>query len=125
MRLYWAFLPSFLASACAVCPRRFRLETHHPEQASSKSRKNSSALWRQRINYSVHGPSCALHNAVRDILGRICTILRHVFCCSKRSGLNHANGNSEGEDDRKERFHGTKGFVPDGPRAPIRLSSIS
>ena len=92
-------------------------------QASSNSRQPRLELWRERIDYSVYSSSCALHNAVRDILGRICSILRYAFCCSRRSRLNRANGNGEGEHDRKERFHGTKLFVSDGPRAPIRSAS--
>lgn len=72
------------------------------------SRRNCLGLRRKRIDYSVDGPSCAFHNTVPHILGCICSALRHVFRRSGRSGLNRAYGNGEGEDDRKERFHGTK-----------------
>ena len=71
-------------------------------------RKSSFALWRERIDYSAHGSSRALDHTVADIFGCLHTALRHVLRCSGRSGLNSANGNGEGEDDRKQRFHSTK-----------------
>jgi hypothetical protein len=88
----------------------------------SNTRKNCLGLRRERIDYSVHRSSCALDHTVRDIPGCICTALRHVFRCSHRSGLNRANGNGEGENDRKQRFHSTKLFVSDGSNAPTRLA---
>jgi hypothetical protein len=76
--------------------------------ARSNRRKNCLALWRERIDYSVHGPSCPLNHTVRDVLGCDRTTLRHVFRFSHRSRLNRANGNGKCENDRKERFHSTK-----------------
>jgi hypothetical protein len=84
------------------------------------TRKNGHGLWCERIDYSVHRSSCALDHTVRDILGCICTALRHIFRCSHRSGLSRANGNGEGEYDRKQRFHSTILFVSDGSNAPTR-----
>ena len=89
----------------------------------SNTRKNCLGLWRERIDHSVHGSSCALDHTVRDILRGDRTTLRDVFRCSRRSGLNRANGNGEGENDRKQRFHSTKLFVSDGSNAPTRLAS--
>src|SRR5438128_9209094 len=45
----------------------------------------------ERIDDSVHGSSCALHNAVRDILARLRSALRHVSCGVDGSRLNDAN----------------------------------
>jgi hypothetical protein len=69
--------------------------------------EKSLGLWRKRIDDSVHGSSCPFDHTVRNVLGCICTALRHVFRRSHRSGLNRANGNGEGENDRKQRFHST------------------
>ena len=57
------------------------------------------------MDYSVHGSSCALHNAVPDILGRVRSALRHVGCRVDGARLNTAH--RDGENDRKERFQGT------------------
>ena len=59
----------------------------------------------------MHRSSCALHNAVPDILDCLRSALRHVGCRVDRAGLNAANGDGDGENDRKEPFHGTKVFV--------------
>jgi hypothetical protein len=76
--------------------------------ASTSTLKNCLGLRRERIDYSVHGFSCALHDALHDVLGCICTALRHVFRCSDRSSLDRANRDGEGENNRKQRFHSTK-----------------
>ena len=73
-----------------------------------KSRKNCLDLWRERIDYRVYSSSCALHDAVRNILSGVRAILCHVSCRSHRSCLDSANGNGDREDYRKERFHSTK-----------------
>ena len=56
-------------------------------------------LARERVNESVHGSSGALHNAVRDVLRRNCSVFRDVFRPVDRSRLNAANANSEREND--------------------------
>lgn len=76
--------------------------------ARLNARKSSLALWRERIDYSAHGSSCALDHTVADVLGGVHRALRHVFRCSHRSGPNRANGNGDGEYYRKQRFHSTK-----------------
>jgi hypothetical protein len=91
--------------------------------ASLSTRKNCLALGRERIDYGTHGSFCALDHTVADVLGGVHRTLCHVFRCSHRSGLNRANGNGEGENDRKQRFHSTKLFVSDGSNAPTRLAS--
>ena len=50
----------------------------------------------ERIDYSVHGSSCAFHNFVPNIFGFLYSALRHVFRRSGRSRLNRANGDGEG-----------------------------
>jgi len=64
-------------------------------------------IGRERIDYSVHGSSCALHHAVPDILDRLRSALRHVGCRMDGACLNAANGDGDGENDRKKRFHDT------------------
>jgi hypothetical protein len=75
--------------------------------AISKNRKNCLDLWGERINYSVHGSSCALHNAVPDILGCVRSALGDVGCRVDGARLNATNGEGHGDNDRKERFHST------------------
>ena len=60
---------------------------------------------------------------MRHILSCDRGTLRDVSCLFDGSRRNRANRDGEGEDDRKERFHGTKEFVPDGSCALTRLSS--
>jgi hypothetical protein len=91
--------------------------------ASLNTRENSLALWRERIDHSTHGSFCALDHTVADILAGVHRTLRHVLRCSHRSGLNRANGNGEGENERKQRFHSTILFVSDGSNAPTRPAS--
>ena len=55
--------------------------------------------WGERIDYSVHGSSCALHNAVADILGCVRSALRHVRCRVDGARLNAANGDGNGDND--------------------------
>jgi hypothetical protein len=71
------------------------------------NRKNCRDLSGERIDHSVHGSSCAFHNAVPDILGCVRSALRHIGCRVDGSRLNAANREGGGENDRKERFHGT------------------
>jgi hypothetical protein len=71
----------------------------------------------------VHGSSCALDNAVHHILSCDRGTLSDVSCLFDGSRRNRANRDGEGENDRKERFHGTKEFVPAGSCALTRLSS--
>ena len=75
-------------------------------RAISINRKNCPNLPGERIDYSVHGSSCALHNAVPDILGCLRSALRHVGCRVDGARLNAAHRHGDGENDRKERFHG-------------------
>src|SRR5262249_14992513 len=75
--------------------------------ASLKSSKNRLELSEDRINYGVHGPSCALHNAVRHILSCIRGALRDVGCRVDWASLDSANREGRRENDRKERFHST------------------
>jgi hypothetical protein len=64
----------------------------HEHKAEFKDRQNYLDLWGERIDYSVHGSSCALHDAVPDILGCLHGALRHVGCRVDRTGLNAAQG---------------------------------
>ena len=57
---------------------------------------------------------------MRDILGCVRTALRHVGCSVDEARLNAAHGDGDGENDRKERFHGTKVFVAARSYALIR-----
>ena len=54
----------------------------------------------------MHSSSRALDNAVPDILGCVRSALGHVGCRVDGTRLDAANGDGEGENDRKERFHG-------------------
>ena len=56
-------------------------------------------LWSERINYSVHGSSCALHSTMRHILCCNRGALRYVPRSAHRSRLNARSGNGEGEHD--------------------------
>src|SRR4030095_4205173 len=49
--------------------------------ARSQSRKNSLDLWGERIDYCVHGSSCALHNAVPYILGCLHSAVPYILGC--------------------------------------------
>ena len=75
-------------------------------RAGSKSGKNCRDLSGERIDYRMHGSYCALHNAVPDILGCLCSALRHVGCRFDGPRLDRASGDGHRENDRKERFHG-------------------
>ncbi len=57
----------------------------------------------------MHGSFCPLHNAVPDVLGHLRSALCDVGCRMDGACLNAANGDGDwdGENDRKERFHGT------------------
>jgi hypothetical protein len=76
--------------------------------ADSESRKNRLDLSGNPIDDCVYGSSCTLDNIVPDILGCHHSALRNVSCLFDGSRPNCANGDGEGENDRKERFHGTK-----------------
>jgi hypothetical protein len=76
----------------------------------------------ERIDYSVHGSFCALGNAVPDILRCLRSVLRHVGCPSGGTRPNSANGDGNGQNDRKECFHGTKvSLLP--VRVRLRISN--
>ena len=93
------------------------------KRASSKSRNNRLELSGERINHGVYGFSCTFDHTVPDILGCHNSALRDVSCRFDGSCPNRANRDREGENDRKECFHGTKVFVADRSRAFTRLSS--
>ena len=76
-------------------------------RAISTNRKTCLDLSGERMDYGVHHSSCALHNAVPDILGCLRSALRHVGCRVDGARLNAAHGDGDGENHRKERFHGT------------------
>ena len=57
------------------------------------------ALWGEEIDHRVHGSSCALHSAMRDILRRNRSVLRHVSRRANRPSLNARSGNGKGEND--------------------------
>jgi hypothetical protein len=78
------------------------------KRTTSKSRTNWLGLSSQRIDYGVHGSSRALYRAMCDILGCVRSALRHIGCRVDGSRLNGANGDSDPENDRKERFHSNK-----------------
>jgi hypothetical protein len=67
--------------------------------ARSQSRKNSLDLWGEGIDYCVHGSSCALHNAVPYILGRLHSAVRHVGCRADGASLNAAKGHGYRKND--------------------------
>jgi hypothetical protein len=48
-------------------------------------------LWRERVDYTVHRSSCALHSAVRDVLRGNRRAFRHVPGCADRPSLNALN----------------------------------
>jgi len=81
------------------------IETH--KHAGDFKEVVMRGLWGERINYSVHRSSCALHHAVPDVLGCLRSALRHVGCRMDGARLNAANRDGDGENDRKKRFHGT------------------
>jgi len=56
-------------------------------------------LWGKYTDYRVNGSSCALHSAMRNILCRNSSVLRHVSRGANRPSLNAANANSECEND--------------------------
>ena len=89
----------------------------HEHTVEFKNRRSCLELSGQRIDGRVHGFSRAFDHAVTNVLGCLHGTPRYVGCGSDRSRLNRANGDGEGENDRKERFHGTKLFVSDGSRA--------
>jgi hypothetical protein len=117
------------ADACftSVCIRLIgeadRRQSWAAAPASLNTREDCPVLWRECIDYSTHSSLCALDHTVAHVLSGVHRTLRHVFRCSHRPGLNRANGNGEGENDRKQRFHSTKLFVSDGSNAPTRLAS--
>ena len=93
-----------------LCVVAFRLEGHE-QTGEFEDSWELLGLWRKRINYSVHGSSCAFDHTVADIFGRVHSTFRNVFRCSHRSRLNRgdgAHGNAKRENYRNERFHGTK-----------------
>jgi len=83
------------------------VSTRTSTRAISKSGKNCLELSGERRDDSVRGSSCALHNAVPDILARLRCALRHVSCGVDGPRLNAANGDGERQNDRKEHFHRT------------------
>jgi hypothetical protein len=93
-------------------------------RAISKIRKNCLDLSGEPIDYSVHGSPCALNNVMPNILGCLHSALRHVGCPVDGASLNAADGDGDGENDRKERFHGTKVFVAARSRAFTRMISV-
>ena len=55
-------------------------------------------LWRERVDHSVHGSSCASHGAVRDVPGGNRRTFRHVPRSADRPSLravNAANAKTE------------------------------
>ena len=95
------------------------IKTHKHTGEFGEALRNCLDLSGERIDYSVYRSSCALHNAVPNILGCHRSALRHVGCRVDGASLNAANGDGDGENDRKERFHGTKVFVAASPHALI------
>jgi len=59
----------------------------------------SLGLGSERVDYSVDSPCCTLDGAVRDILGCVCSALRHVPRRADRPSLNADSGNGEGDHD--------------------------
>src|SRR5262249_27015233 len=56
-------------------------------------------LWSKYTDYCVNGSSCALHGAMRDILSRNRSVLRHVSRRANRSRLNASSANGERQND--------------------------
>jgi hypothetical protein len=73
---------------------------HEHAGDSQRAVRNCLDLSGERIDYSVHGSSCALHNAVPDILGCLRSALRHVGCRVDGARLNAAHRDGHGENDR-------------------------
>jgi len=71
----------------------------HERAGEFNERENCLDLSGERIDYGMHGSSCALHNAVPDILGRVRSALRHVGCRMDGARLNAANGDGNGDND--------------------------
>ena len=62
------------------------------------SRTQAIRLWRERVDHSVHGSSCASHGAVRDVPGGNRRTFRHVPRSADRPSLravNAANAKTE------------------------------
>ena len=55
------------------------------------------ALWGEDIDHRVHGSSCALHSAMRDVLSGVRSALCHILRRVDRPRLNAHSGNGEGE----------------------------
>lgn len=72
----------------------------HECAGDSTNRKTCLDLSSERIDDGVHGSSCALHDAVPNILGCLRSALRHVGCPVDGARLNAANG--DGGDDREK-----------------------
>jgi len=70
----------------------------------------------------MHGSFCALGNAVPYILRCFRSVLRHLGCPVDGSRPNSANGDGDGQNDRKECFHGTKVSLPP---ARVRLPIVA
>ena len=74
----------------------------------------------------MNGSFCALGNAVPDILGCLRSVPRHVGRRSGGSRLSSANGDADGENDRKQCFHSTKvSLLPARMRLPTSLRRAS
>ena len=56
-------------------------------------------LWGECTDYRVNSSSCALHGAMRDILRRNRSVLRHVSRRANRPSLNARSGYGECEND--------------------------
>ena len=76
------------------------IQTYEHKGEFPKNRKNCLDLSGERIDYSVHGSSCALHYAVPDILGCLRSALRDVGCRVDGARLNAAHRDGDGENDR-------------------------
>src|SRR6266550_2858668 len=76
------------------------IQTYEHKGEFPKNRENCLDLSGERIDYSVHGSSCALHYAVPDILGCLRSALRDVGCRVDGARLNAAHRDGDGENDR-------------------------
>ena len=68
-------------------------------KALPKSQASGIRLWRECMDHGVYSSFCAVHRAVRNILGRYRSVLRYVSRCADRMSLHAASGNSECKND--------------------------
>src|SRR6266513_3469304 len=112
-------MASMLERYSEIISTRSDMLSHRQTTRCGYLNSRANAVWLisphwtgERIDYRVHGSFCALGNTMPDILGCLRSVPRHVGCPSGGSRLNSANGDGDGENDRKQCFHGTRISLP-------------